>query len=132
MTVAATSQSDVADLTLADAGSRRVEWAAREMPVLAKIRERVATERPFKGLRIGACLHVTKETAVLAEMLKAGGATVALCGSNPLSTQDDVAAALAESGIHVYAWRGVTNKEYYEHVDALTTIRSITSIRSNR
>ena len=94
MTVATKTQYDVADLSLADAGSRRVEWAGREMPVLRKIRERVAREQPFKGLRIGACLHVTTETANLAITLRDAGASVALCASNPLSTQDDAAAAL--------------------------------------
>src|SRR5438067_2296262 len=109
----------IKDKSLAKEGRQRIEWAAAHMPVLALIRKEFEQTKPFKGVTIGACLHVTKETAVLMETLKAGGATVALCGSNPLSTQDDVAAALAESGIHVYAWRGVNNQEYYEHVDAV-------------
>ena len=109
----------IKDASLAPQGRQRVDWAAAHMPVLKLIREEFEKEQPLKGVTIGACLHVTKETAVLMETLKAGGAKVALCGSNPLSTQDDVAAALAESGIHVYAWRGVNNKEYYEHVDAV-------------
>ncbi len=104
---------------LAKQGRQRIDWAAAHMPVLALIRKEFEQTKPLKGITIGACLHVTKETAVLMETLKAGGAKVAVCGSNPLSTQDDVAAALAESGIHVYAWRGVNNQEYYEHVDAV-------------
>ncbi len=120
MTVATKPQSDVADLSLADAGSRRVEWAAREMPVLAKIRERVAREQPFKGLRIGACLHVTTETANLAITLRDGGASVALCASNPLSTQDDAAAALVQNeGIAVFAKKGEDRDTYFRHIEAI-------------
>jgi len=103
----------VKDLNLAEKGSLLIEWAWRHMPVLRQIRERFEKEKPLENLKIGACLHVTKETAVLVETLRAGGAEVALCGSNPLSTQDEVAAALAESGINVYAWRGETTEEYY-------------------
>ncbi|RLI04236.1 adenosylhomocysteinase [Candidatus Bathyarchaeota archaeon] len=103
----------VKDLNLAEKGNLLVEWASRHMPVLSQIRERFEKEKPLEDLRIGACLHVTKETAVLVETLRAGGADVALCGSNPLSTQDEVSAALAKSGIHVYAWRGETTDEYY-------------------
>src|SRR5438128_1704851 len=109
----------IKDKSLAKEGRQRIDWAAAHMPVLALIRKEFEQSKPLKGITVGACLHVTKETAVLMEALQAGGATVALCGSNPLSTQDDVAAALAESGIHVYAWRGVNNQEYYEHVDAV-------------
>ena len=109
----------IKDPSLAKQGRQRIDWAAAHMPVLALIRKEFEQTKPLKGITIGACLHVTKETAVLMETLKAGGAKVALCGSNPLSTQDDVAAALAESGIHVYAWRGVNNTEYYQHVDAV-------------
>src|SRR6266536_6017481 len=98
---------DVKDLALAPSGRERIEWAAGEMPVLALIRERFEKERPLEGVRIAACLHVTTETANLVETLQAGGADVALCASNPLSTQDDVAAALCEqSGIFVYAIKG--------------------------
>src|SRR5664280_1775657 len=98
---------DVKDLALADAGKARIEWADRDMPVLASIRERFATERPLEGLRVSACLHVTTETANLVRTLKAGGAQVALCASNPLSTQNDAAAALvAEYGIMVFARHG--------------------------
>jgi adenosylhomocysteinase len=104
----------VRDLGLAGDGELLIEWAQAHMPVLRMIRERFEAERPLEGVRIGACLHVTKETAVLVRTLMAGGAEVALCGSNPLSTQDEVAAALAESGTHVYAWRGQTAEEYYE------------------
>src|SRR4051812_27773345 len=94
---------DVADLTLAEQGRARIEWAERSMPVLRQIRERFAKERPFDGVTIAACMHVTTETANLMRTLKAGGAEVALCASNPLSTQDDTAAALvAEYGISVF------------------------------
>ncbi|MCD6592795.1 adenosylhomocysteinase [Candidatus Bathyarchaeota archaeon] len=103
----------VKDLDLAEKGDLLIEWASRHMPVLSKIRERFEKEKPLEGLRIGACLHVTKETAVLVKTLQAGGAEVALCGSNPLSTQDEVAASLVKSGIHVYAWRDETTEEYY-------------------
>ena len=103
----------VKDLSLAGSGELLIEWASSHMPVLKMIRERFERERPLEGLRVGACLHVTKETAVLVEALRAGGADVALCGSNPLSTQDEVAAALARSGVKVYAWRGETTEEYY-------------------
>src|SRR3954471_6113623 len=102
-----TARHDVRDLGLAPGGVRRIEWADRQMPVLAAIRERFAAERPLSGLRISACLHVTSETANLARTLKAGGADVLLCASNPLSTQDEVAAALvAEYEIAVYAVHG--------------------------
>jgi len=107
------SDYKVKDLGLAEKGDLLIEWASRHMPVLNKIRERFEEEKPLKGLRIGACLHVTKETAVLVKTLQAGGAEVALCGSNPLSTQDEVAASLVKSGICVYAWRGETTEEYY-------------------
>ncbi|MEA3200935.1 MAG: adenosylhomocysteinase [Thermoplasmata archaeon] len=109
----------IKDKSLAKEGRQRIDWAAAHMPVLALIRKEFEQTKPLKGITIGACLHVTKETAVLMETLQAGGAKVCVCGSNPLSTQDDVAAALAESGVHVYAWRGVNNAEYYEHVDAV-------------
>jgi len=103
----------VKNIELAGEGNLLVEWASNHMPVLDQIKKRFEEEKPLEGLTIGACLHVTKETAVLAETLLAGGAEVALCGSNPLSTQDEVAAALAELGVHVYAWRGETTEEYY-------------------
>jgi adenosylhomocysteinase len=108
---------DVTDLGLAAEGVRRIEWAEREMPVLRKIRERFERERPLSGIRIGACLHVTTETANLMRTLKAGGAEIALAASNPLSTQDDVAAALvAEYGITTLARRGEDRDTYYAHL----------------
>ncbi len=111
---------DVTDLALASEGVRRVEWAEREMPVLRLIRERFAAERPLAGLRIGACLHVTTETANLMRTLEAGGARVALAASNPLSTQDDVAAALvSEYGIPVHARRGEDRDTYYRHLSSV-------------
>jgi adenosylhomocysteinase len=103
----------VKDQNLAPQGALLVEWAAKHMPVLAQIRSRFEKEQPLKNVTVGACLHVTKETAVLAETLKAGGAEVALCGSNPLSTQDEVAAFLADKGINVYAWRDQKTDEYF-------------------
>ncbi|HLY14829.1 MAG TPA: adenosylhomocysteinase, partial [Candidatus Limnocylindrales bacterium] len=105
---------DVVDLGLADEGVRRIEWAAREMPVLRLISERFERERPLAGLRIGACLHVTTETANLMRALKAGGADVTLAASNPLSTKDDVAAALvAAYGISTFARHGEDRDTYY-------------------
>lgn len=103
----------VKNLGLADRGKLLIKWASAHMPVLRQIRQRFEEERPLDGVRIGACLHVTKETAVLIRTLEAGGAEVYLCASNPLSTQDEVAAALAEAGTPVYAWRGQTTEEYY-------------------
>ncbi|MGA6993614.1 MAG: adenosylhomocysteinase [Candidatus Deferrimicrobiaceae bacterium] len=108
---------DIKDRRLARAGRDRIEWAKREMPVLRSIGERFAKEKPLKGTRIAACLHVTTETAALMQVLAAGGAKVALCGSNPLSTQDDAAAALvADDGISVYAVKGENRKTYYGHI----------------
>jgi adenosylhomocysteinase len=115
---------DVTDLALAAEGVRRIEWAEREMPVLRLIRERFAAERPLDGLRIGACLHVTTETANLMRTLQAGGAQPVLAASNPLSTKDDVAAALvAEYGIPVYARRGEDRGTYYAHLNAVADSR---------
>ena len=115
------------DIKLAHEGKLKIEWAESRMPVLMSIKERFIREKPLRGLRLAACLHVTKETAVLIKTLKAGGAEVAICGSNPLSTQDDVAAALAEESIETYAWRGVNNEEYYWCVDqVLATKPNIT------
>jgi adenosylhomocysteinase len=111
---------DVKDLGLAQKGRERIEWAAGEMGVLALIRERFEKERPLEGVRIGACLHVTTETANLMEALKAGGAEIALCASNLLSTQDDVAAALCEeSDIDVYAIKGEDTEGFYRHINAV-------------
>jgi adenosylhomocysteinase len=120
--------SDVKDLGLADKGRERIEWAGSEMGVLALIRERFEKERPLDGVRVAACLHVTTETANLMETLKAGGAEVALCASNPLSTQDDVAAALTkQSEIAVFAIKGEDNETYYRHINsALDTHPHIT------
>ncbi|MRR13163.1 adenosylhomocysteinase, partial [bacterium] len=109
----------VKDLSLADAGRDRIEWADRDMPVLASIRERFETEKPLDGIRISACLHVTTETANLMRTLKAGGADIVLCASNPLSTQDDVAAALVTHyGVRTYAIKGEDTESYYAHIDA--------------
>jgi adenosylhomocysteinase len=109
----------VKDLALADAGKARIEWADADMPVLAQIRERFEAEKPLDGVRVSACLHVTTETANLMRTLQAGGADVVLCASNPLSTQDDVAAALVEHyGIRTYAIKGEDTETYYAHIDA--------------
>jgi adenosylhomocysteinase len=114
-----TIEYDVKDLSLADEGVRRIEWAAREMPVIRSIRERFAKERPLAGLRLSACLHVTTETANLMLALKDGGADIVLCASNPLSTQDETAAALvAIYGIPVFAVRGENDPTYYKHIHA--------------
>jgi adenosylhomocysteinase len=103
----------VKNLNLASKGQLQVEWASKHMPVLSQIKKTFTKKKPLKNVTIGACLHVTKETAVLIDTLLAGGARIALCGSNPLSTQDDVAAAIATKNVHVYAWREQTTKEYY-------------------
>ena len=117
--MATTKRYDVKDLALAPEGVRRIEWADRNMPVLRAIRERFERERPLAGYRVSACLHVTTETANLMRTLKAGGADVVLCASNPLSTQDDVAAALVqENDIATYAIKGEDNDTYYAHIDA--------------
>jgi adenosylhomocysteinase len=123
-----TTANHVRDLRLAEEGVRRIEWAAREMPVIRQIRDRFAKEQPLKGVRVGACLHVTTETANLMIAMRDGGADIALCASNPLSTQDDVAAALvAEYGIATFAIKGEDNETYYKHIDAvLDTIPQIT------
>jgi len=104
----------VKDISLAERGRVVVEWAESRMPVLMGLRERFERDKPLIDLQVGACLHVTKETAVLVETMALGGAKVALCGSNPLSTQDDVASALARFGVNVFAWRGQTSDEYYD------------------
>src|SRR5436189_1299649 len=117
--MATTKRHDVKDLALAPEGVRRIAWADRQMPVLAAIRERFAREQPLAGYRVSACLHVTSETANLMRTLQAGGADVVLCASNPLSTQDDVAAALVEEyGIAVFAIKGEDNDTYYSHIEA--------------
>jgi len=110
---------DVKDISLADQGKLKIEWAEATMPVLRLIKQRFAKQQPLKGVRITACLHVTTETANLAKTLKAGGAVVRLCASNPLSTQDDVAASLVQhEGIPVFAIKGEDNRTYYEHIEA--------------
>ena len=110
---------DIADHDLAELGDRRIEWAARRMPVLAAIRERFEEEQPLAGITVGACMHVTSETANLMLTLRAGGAAVALCASNPLSTQDDVAASLVAAGIPVFAVRGEDSDTFYRHIHAV-------------
>jgi len=110
---------DIADPGLASEGHRRIAWADRRMPVLAVIRERFEADKPLDDVRVAACMHVTSETAVLMYALRAGGASVVLCASNPLSTQDDVAAALVEDGIPVYAVRGEDSDTFYEHINAI-------------
>jgi adenosylhomocysteinase len=115
-----TVDNDVLDLALADEGRLKIEWAERQMPVLARIRERFVKDRPLEGIKIAACLHVTTETANLMRTLQAGGADVALCASNPLSTQDETAASLVSSyDIPVYAIRGVDDSLYYSHIKAV-------------
>ena len=117
--MATTKRYDVKDLALAPEGVRRIEWADRNMPVLRAIRERFERDRPLAGYRVSACLHVTTETANLMRTLQAGGADVVLCASNPLSTQDDVAAALVENfDIGTFAIKGEDNDSYYAHIDA--------------
>jgi len=118
----------VKDLSLASKGRLQMEWALKHMPVLRQVRNRFGEERPLKGLMLGACLHVTKETGVLVETLVAGGANVALCGSNPLSTQDDVAAALAEKGVHVFAWREQTAEEYYWCIERVVDCKPVITL----
>jgi adenosylhomocysteinase len=119
MTTAAKNY-DVADLALADAGQARIDWADRHMPVLASIRARFEREKPLDGIQLGLCLHVTTETANLVRTLVAGGAQVALCASNPLSTQDDVAAALVDRhDVEVYAIKGEGDEAYYSHINAV-------------
>ncbi len=117
---------DIRDRSLADAGLARILWADRDMPVLAAIRERFSREKPFEGMQIGACLHVTTETANLVRTMIAGGAKVALCASNPLSTQDDTAAALVEHyGAEVFAIRGEDTETYYRHVDQVIDTKPV-------
>src|SRR5213595_2091277 len=117
--MATTKRHDVKDLSLAPEGVRRIAWADRHMPVLAAIRDRFEAEQPLAGYRIAACLHVTSETANLMRTLKAGGADIVLCASNPLSTQDDVAAGLVdEFDVSVFAIKGEDNDTYYRHIEA--------------
>ncbi len=106
----------IKDVSLSQEGRRRISWAEAKMPVLMRIRERFGRERPLEGIKVSACLHVTKETAALVRTLLTGGAEVALCASNPLSTQDEVAAALVEDGVSVHAFKGMREEEYYESI----------------
>lgn len=118
----------VKDIKLAEKGKKSIEWAENHMPVLMEIRKRFQEEKPLKDIKIGACLHVTKETAVLIRTLKAGGADITLTASNPLSTQDDVAAALASEGIRVYAIKGETREEYYKFIEMVLKNEPIITI----
>src|SRR5437016_1252925 len=119
MSTATKPNADVKDLNLAEKGKKRIEWASRSMPVLELIRKRFLKEQPLKGLKVSACLHVTTETANLITTLRDGGSQVVLCASNPLSTQDDVAASLLKDyGISVFAIKGEDNKTYYSHITA--------------
>ncbi len=118
----------IKDTAQASKGHLQIEWASKHMPVLNQIRKRFAKEKPFKGTTLGACLHVTKETAVLVDAFVTGGAKVALCGSNPLSTQDDVAGALAEKGVHVFAWREQSTEEYYWCVERVVDFKPMITL----
>ncbi|MEW5883748.1 MAG: adenosylhomocysteinase [Armatimonadota bacterium] len=119
-----TVASDVKDLSLADSGKLRIDWAERDMPVLRLIRERFEQEKPLAGQRVTACLHVTTETANLLKTLKAGGADVSVCASNPLSTQDDVAASLtAHEGVHTFCIKGEDHETYYRHINQALDIK---------
>src|SRR5271167_847580 len=119
MSVTATVPGDVKDLALADVGKRRIEWAGQSMPVLAAIRKQFIKTQPLAGVRVAACLHVTTETANLMIALRDGGASIVLCASNPLSTQDDVASALVrEYNISTFAIKGESNEVYYSHINA--------------
>ncbi|MHB8433982.1 MAG: adenosylhomocysteinase [Candidatus Tyrphobacter sp.] len=123
MQTAVAPQGDVKDRTLAEQGRARIAWAGAYMPVLAQIRERFERDKPLREVRIGACLHVTTETANLMLALQAGGAQIALCASNPLSTQDDVAAALCEYGVPTFAIKGEDHARYYAHIESVIATR---------
>ena len=112
----------ISNINLAGEGRKLIQWAEDHMPVVGDIKKDFIRSTPLKGAIVGCCLHVTKETAVLVKTLQAGGATVGLCGSNPLSTNDMVAAALAKEGIHVYAWRG-NHEKYYWCVDKVLELK---------
>lgn len=118
-----TEQFEIKDISLAEDGELAIEWASQNMPVLEQIRNTFEDEKPLKGIKIAACLHVTKETAVLMKTLKLGGATLTLCASNPLSTQDHVAAALAKMGLKVFAYRGQTKEDYYHCIERALEIK---------
>ena len=124
MSTTTAQKSDIANPALAAEGKKRIEWAGRNMPVLQQIKARFEKEKPFNGVRISACMHVTTETANLMLALKAGGAELALCASNPLSTQDDTAAALVhEYGISVFAKNAVDRDGYYRHINSALDIK---------
>lgn len=116
-------KNKIKDIKLAEAGRLKIEWAENHMPVLRAIRKEFKMKKPFKGWKIAMCLHITKESAVLARTLAEGGAKVSLAGCNPLSTQDDVAAALASEGYFVYGWRGIDTKSYYENINLALDIK---------
>jgi len=117
---------DIKDVKLAAQGKKRIDWAKQSMPVLERIRARFSKEKPLKGIRLGACLHVTTETAALMQTLKAGGANVRLCASNPLSTQDDAAASLVKHDkIAVFAIKGENNKTYYKHIHGVLDLKPV-------
>ncbi len=118
-----TETCHVKDLSLAEQGQKNIEWAEKEMGSLMKVKQRFEKEKPLNGLKIGIALHLTKETAVLVKTLIAGGADVAICACNPLSTQDDVAAALAKDGVKIFAWKGQTTEEYYENLKKVIEFR---------
>ncbi|TMI24828.1 adenosylhomocysteinase, partial [Candidatus Bathyarchaeota archaeon] len=115
--------SQVKDPTLAPSGRVKIEWARDNMPVLARIAKRFAASKVFEGHVVGMCLHLEAKTAVLSEVFLRAGAEVAITGSNPLSTQDDVAAALSETGVHVYAWRGVSEQEHSSNIDRVLGLK---------
>ncbi len=117
------SSHQVKDINLSEGGRVAIEWAESRMPVLMGLRKRFESEKPLAELQIAACLHVTKETAVLVETLIQGGAKVALCGSNPLSTQDNIASALAKTGMNVFAWRGQASNEYYDCIEKVLSYK---------
>src|SRR3990170_6577600 len=110
-------KNKIKDIKLSGQGKLKIEWAEKHMPVLMQLREMFRQKKPFKDRRIASCLHITKESAALLKTLASGGASVAITACNPLSTQDDVAAALAQEGFYVYGWRGLNNKEYYQNID---------------
>ena len=112
-------KNDIKDINLSKEGGLRAEWASREMPVLKSIKERFLKEKPLEGIKISGCLHITAETANLVDTLSAGGATVSMCASNPLSTQDDIAAYLVSQGISVYAIHGEDEETYDKHLEAV-------------
>jgi len=115
---------DIKDIKLAKKGALRIEWAAKNMPVLSLIKQRFSKEKPLRGLKVACCLHVTTETAVLTDVLKSGGADVYVCASNPLSTQDDVAAALVRDlKVSVFAIKGEDTKTYYSHIKSALAIK---------